>query len=101
MNADIEIRNVFHVKGRGAVAIGYLRQGAVRVGQQTQPLALGTGPHRILTLAAVEAMHAPNGASALGLVFRERPSLAELRLALTPGTVLQFEDTPGTGASTA
>jgi translation elongation factor EF-Tu-like GTPase len=98
MNADIEIRNVFHVKGRGAVAIGYLRQGTVRVGQQTRPLALGAGPHRVLTLAAVETVHAPDGgASALGLVFRERPSLEELRLALTPGTVLQFGDIMGTG----
>jgi translation elongation factor EF-Tu-like GTPase len=97
MNADIEIRNVFHVKGRGAVAIGYLRQGTVRVGQQTRPLALGAGPHRVLTLAAVETVHAPDGgASALGLVFRERPSLEELRSALTPGTVLQFGDTTGT-----
>jgi hypothetical protein len=100
MNADIEVRNVFHVKGRGAVAIGYLRRGTIRIGQRTQPLALGTGPHRILTLAAVQAMHAPDGgASAFGLVFQERPSLAELRLVLTPGTVLQFEDAPGIDAS--
>lgn len=72
MSADIEVRNVFNVKVRGAVAIGYLRHGTVRVGQQTRPLALG-------------------------LVFRERPSLDELRSALTPGTMLQFEDAPGTG----
>lgn len=102
MNADIEVRNVFNVRGRGAVAIGYLRQGTVRVGQQTRPLALGTGPRRVLTLAAVETVHAPDGgASALGLVFRERPSLEELRAALTPGTMLRFEDTVGTGAGTA
>ena len=100
MNADIEVRNVFHVKGRGAVAIGYLRQGTVRVGQRTQLLALGTGPHRMLTLAAVEAMRAPNGgASVFGLVFQERPSLAELRLAVAPGTVLHFEDVQGRDAS--
>jgi len=100
MNADIEVRNVFHVKGWGAVAIGYLRQGTVRVGQRTQLLALGTGPHRVLTLAAVEAMRAPDGgASVFGLIFQERPSLAELRLAVAPGTVLQFEDTQGIDAS--
>jgi len=102
MHADIEMRNVFTVKGRGAVAIGYLRQGTVRVGQQTRPLALGPGPHRVLTLAAVETVHAPDGgASALGLVFRERPSLEDLRSALTPGTVLRFEDTTGAGDGTA
>jgi translation elongation factor EF-Tu-like GTPase len=98
MNAEIEVRNVFNVKGRGAVAIGYLRQGTARVGQQTRPLALGAGPHRVLTLAAVEAVHASDGgANALGLVFRERPSLEELRAMLTPGTMLQFEEATGTG----
>jgi translation elongation factor EF-Tu-like GTPase len=102
MNAEIEVRNVFNVKGRGAVAIGYLRRGTVRVGQQTRPLALGAGPHRVLTLAAVEAVHAADGgAGAFGLVFRERPSLEELRSALTPGTVLRFEDAAGTGDGTA
>ncbi|MBA3658079.1 MAG: hypothetical protein H0W67_00595 [Gemmatimonadales bacterium] len=91
MDAGIEIRNVFNVKGRGAVAIGYLRYGVARPGQQTQPLALGTGPLRVLTLYAVETMHASaGGAGALGLVFRERPSLDEVRSALAPGTLLQF-----------
>jgi hypothetical protein len=58
-------------------------------------VAFGVGPDRVLTLAAVEAMHAPDGGGdALGLVFRERPSLADLRLALVPGTVIRFEDDP-------
>jgi hypothetical protein len=93
MSADIEVRNVFNMRGRGAVAIGYLRDGTVRVGQRTRPLALGAGPRRVLTLAAVETMRAPDGGpSALGLVFRERPSLEELRLALAPGMVIRFED---------
>ena len=93
MSGDIEVRNVFHVKGRGAVAIGYLRHGSVCAGQQTGPLALGPGPHRVLTLAAVEPVHAPDGgADALGLVFQERPSLDALRSALAAGTVLRFED---------
>lgn len=95
MSADIEVRSVFTMKGRGAVAIGYLRRGTVHVGQQTRSPALSMGPHRVLTLAAVETMHAPEGgANALGLVFRERPSLDDIRSALTPGTVLQFEDVP-------
>jgi translation elongation factor EF-Tu-like GTPase len=102
MDADIEVRNVFTVKGRGAVAIGYLRHGSVRVGQHTQPLALGAGPHRVLTLAAVETVHAADGgAGALGLVFRERPSLDEVRSALAPGTMLHFEDPAVTGEDTA
>ena len=97
MSADIEVRNVFDMRGRGAVAIGYLREGTIRVGQRTRPLALAAGPHRVLTLAAVEAVRSPDGgADALGLVFRERRSLQDLRLALAPGTVIRFEDDAGT-----
>ena len=98
MNAEIEVRNVFNVKGRGAIAIGYPRRGTVRVGQQTRPLALGVGALRVLTLAAVEAVRAPDGgADAVGLVFRERPSLEELRVVLTPGMMLRFEDPAAAG----
>lgn len=99
MHAEIEVRNVFHVKGRGAVAIGYPRRGTVRVGQRTEPLALGAGPPTVLTLSAVEAVRSPDGgAGALGLVFREGPSLEELRMVLRPGTILRLEEaTPGVG----
>jgi hypothetical protein len=80
MSADVEVRNVFDLTGRGAVAIGYLREGSIRAGQRTCPLALGAGQPRVLTLAAVEPVHSPDGgADALGLVFRERPSLQDLR----------------------
>jgi translation elongation factor EF-Tu-like GTPase len=100
--AEIEVRNVFHVKGRGAVAIGYLRQGAVRVGQQTHPLPVGAGPPRVLTLAAVEVVRSPEGgADAIGLVFVERPSLEDLRSALAPGTLIRFRDAAAAGGSSA
>jgi translation elongation factor EF-Tu-like GTPase len=93
MHADIEIRSVFTVKGRGAVAVGYLRGGTVRVGQRTPLPAPRAGAPRWLTLAAVEPVHSPDGGGdALGLVFRERPSIEELGAALTPGIVLRFED---------
>jgi hypothetical protein len=67
----------------------------VQVGQRTQPLTLGGKAGCVLTLAAVEAMQAPDGVRALGLVFRERPSFEDLRLVLPQGTMLQFEDPPG------
>lgn len=99
MTGEVEVRNVFHVKGRGAVAIGYLRRGTVRAGQRTGPLVLEEGKTRVLTLEAVETMHAADGGiDALGLVFRERPSLDGLRAALPPGTVLRLQDVPETGA---
>jgi hypothetical protein len=102
MGAEIEVRSLFSMRGRGAVAIGYLREGTVRVGQRTRPLAFGTGLECVLTLAAVEPVHAPDGgADALGLVFRERPSLEDLCRALVPGMVIRFEDDTDTGGGTA
>ena len=100
MSAAIEVRNVFPMKGRGAVVIGYLRRGTALIGQQTRVPAPGAGSHRVLTLAAVETVHSSDSSeSALGLVFRERPTLEEIGPALTPGTVLQFEDATVTHAS--
>lgn len=64
--------------------------------RRTRPLTLGAGQYRVLTLAAVEPVHSPDGgADAIGLVFRERPSLQDLRVALAPGTVIRFEDDAG------
>lgn len=84
---------MFTMKGRGAIVIGYLRRGTALIGQQTRVPAPGTGSNRVLTLAAVETVHAPDsGESALGLVFRERPTLEEIGSTLPPGTMLQFED---------
>jgi translation elongation factor EF-Tu-like GTPase len=93
MSADIEVRNVFTMKGRGAVVIGYLRRGSARIGQQTRVPAPGAGPQRVLTIAAVETVHSHDSSEgALGFVFRERPTIEEIGPALTPGTLLQFED---------
>lgn len=98
MSADVEVRSLFTMKGRGAAVIGYSRGGTVRVGQQARPPALSTGPYRVLTLEAVETVHAPDGGdNALGLVFRERPTLKDIASVLTPGTVLRFEDASAIG----
>lgn len=99
MGGEIEVRNIIHVKGRGGVAIGFVRQGKVRAGQQTRLPARDAAPSRVLTLAAVQPLHAREGeASALGLIFLEQWSLVELQSALVPGTRLHFEDAldPGT-----
>lgn len=102
MSAEIEVRNVFTIRGRGAVAIAYVRRGTVRVGQQTPALALGGTGDQTLTLAAVEALHAPGeGGDAIGVTFRERPSMEALQAALPPGTVLRLEEPGGTGDGTA
>jgi hypothetical protein len=107
LSAEVEVRSVFAVKGRGAVAIAYPCQGTVRVGQQARP----SGPVEarpatraldLLTLAAAEVVRSPDGgADAIGLVFHERPSLEDLRATLPPGTRLRFEDATGPGAAGA
>jgi len=75
------------------VVIGHLRRGTALIGQQTRMPSLGAGGPRVLTLAAVETMRSPDsGENALGLVFRERPTLEQIGPALSPGTILQFED---------
>ncbi len=98
VSGEIEVRSLFHMHGRGAIAIGYPRSGSARVGQQTQPLALVGAPPLVLTLEAIQPVRSPDGgADAVGLLFRERPSLDALRAVLTPGMLLRFEDGPGEG----
>jgi hypothetical protein len=107
LSAEVEVRSVFAVKGRGAVAIAYPRQGTVRIGQQARPIGplmaqQAGGMIEILTLAAAEVVRSPNGgADAIGLVFHERPSLEHLRAALPPGTRLRFDDAADPGAARA
>jgi hypothetical protein len=95
--AEVEVRSVFAVKGRGAVVIAYPRQGTVRVGQETQWPAQAGDAIAGLTVAAAEVVRSPDGgADAVGLVFHQRPPLEQLRLALPPGTRLRFQEAPDT-----
>jgi len=93
MEAEIEVRNIIHLIGRGPVLIGYVRSGTVRPGQWTTPLELGRSGTRRLELTAVEALSSMEaGGAAIGLVFRSPPSLAELQRALPSGTLLALEE---------
>jgi hypothetical protein len=98
IGARIEVRNAMSVVGRGAVLIGYLREGSARAGQVTRPLSLGPGPDRRLEVAVVQRLTSMEaGSDAVGLVFRNAPGLAELQRALPAGSMLSLEEPPEGG----
>lgn len=95
VGAEIEVRNVIAIAGRGAVLIGYLRQGLPQIGQLTTPLEFGQAEPRRLEVVAVEKLSSMEaGGRAIGLVFRHPPALQELQRAAPRGSALQLED-PG------
>lgn len=95
--AEIEIRNVMFIAGRGTVVVGHVRTGAVRIGQVTAPLALGDSMARRLEVSAVERLSSMEAkGQGVGIIFRDPPRLNELKLVLPPGSVLVFEEADGT-----
>jgi translation elongation factor EF-Tu-like GTPase len=93
VGAAIEVRNVIAITGRGAVLIGYVRGGTPRIGQLTAVLDLGRSGERRLEVIAVERLSSMEaGGGAIGLVFRNPPSVAELRLALPAGALLTLDE---------
>ena len=96
MSAQVEVRNGVTIAGRGAVLIGFVRSGIVRVGQQTPPLQFGELPERRLVIIAVQKLASGDASrSAVGLVFRDCPALKDLERTLPTGTLLALEDAPG------
>ncbi len=95
MSARLEVRNGVTIAGRGAVLIGFVQSGVARAGQRTPPLEFGDGPARRLEVVAVQKLASPDTSrSAVGLVFRNAPSLKALERALPGGTVLSLDDPP-------
>lgn len=93
VSAEIEVRNVINITGRGAVLIGYVRQGAPRIGQRTALLQVNAEAGRQLEVVAVEKLSSMEaGGQAIGLVFRRPPALEDLQRALPAGTRLMLED---------
>jgi translation elongation factor EF-Tu-like GTPase len=96
MGAEIEVRNVMFIAGRGTVVVGHVRTGTVRVGQVTEILALGEGIARRLEVSAVERLSSMEAkGQGVGIIFRDPPRLNELKLALPPGGVLVLEEMDG------
>jgi hypothetical protein len=92
---EIRVRNGITVGGRGAVLIAFVQSGVPRAGQQTPPLDFGDGRVRRLEIAVIQRLaSADAGRSAVGLVFRNAPSLSALERALPSGTVITLEDAP-------
>ena len=67
VGAEIEVRNVIAIIGRGAVLIGYVRGGTPRIGQSTAVLDLGRSGERRLEVSAVERLSSMEaGGTAIG-----------------------------------
>jgi len=93
MGAEIEVHNVITLGDRGAVLIGFIRSGTVRIGLVTVPLALGDASRRRLEVIAVERLSSMEpGGPPVGLVFRNPPQRDELRRRLPAGSVLLLEE---------
>ncbi len=91
--AQIEVSNVMFLAGRGAVIVGHVRAGAVRIGQLSAPLALGAKAAQRLEVSVIERLSSMDGgAQAVGIGFRNAPELHELKRCLPAGSMLVLED---------
>lgn len=98
MATEVEVRNAINIKGRGAVLIAFARGALPQVGQLTPPLVFGAAEGRRLEVIGLERLTAMEvGGVAIGLVFKQPPSVADFKRALPPGSKLVFEN-PGTPA---
>jgi translation elongation factor EF-Tu-like GTPase len=90
--AQIEVSNVLFLAGRGAVVVGHVRAGAVRVGQLSAPLALWAGAAQRLEVSVVENLSSMDrGGQAVGVAFRNAPDLNALKRSFPAGSMLALE----------
>ena len=95
MGAEVEVRNAINIAGRGTVLIGFVRSGAVRVGQVTAALVLGHAVARRLEVSTVERLSSMEKRGlAVGIAFRNPPHLDDLKRTLPAGSILVLEE-PG------
>ncbi|MBI3504201.1 MAG: hypothetical protein HY059_05120 [Proteobacteria bacterium] len=95
MDTEVEVRNVINLTGRGAVLVAFARGKLPTAGQLTPPLVFGGAAPRALEVRSVEKLTAMEvGGVAIGLVFKQPPSVADLKRALPPGGRLLLEDAP-------
>jgi translation elongation factor EF-Tu-like GTPase len=98
MGAEIEVRNVMFIAGRGTVVVGHIRTGTARIGQLTAPLELGDAAERRLEVSAVERLSSMEArGQGVGIVFRNPPYLDDLKRALPPGSILALNEPGGSG----
>lgn len=101
MGAEIEVRNVIFLAGRGTVVVGHVRTGTARTGQLTAPLVLGDAAGRRLEVSAVERLSSMEArGQGVGIVFRNPPHLDDLKHALPPDSILVLEEPGGSGGRT-
>ena len=100
--ARIEVGNAIYLAGRGAVIVGHVRAGAVRVGQLTAPLALGGAAAPRLEVSVVERLSSMDAhGQAVGIAFRNSPDLNDLKHRFPAGSILVLEEPGEAGARSA
>ena len=101
IGAQIEVSNVMFLAGRGAVIVGHVREGTVRIGQRTAPLALGAAVKRHLEVSVIERLSSMDArGQAVGIAFRNAPDLNDLKRRFPAGSTLLLEEPDETGART-
>lgn len=97
--AQVEVSNAMFLGGRGAVIVGHVRAGSVRVGQLSAPLALGGKAAQRLEVSSVERLTSMDRrGQAVGIAFRNAPGLDALKRCLPAGSMLVLVE-PGEAGS--
>ncbi|MBE0626798.1 MAG: hypothetical protein IH606_18520 [Burkholderiales bacterium] len=97
--AQIEVSNVMFLAGRGAVIVGHVREGTVRIGQLSAPLAPGAAAAQRLEVSVIEHLSSMDrGGQAVGIAFRIAPDLNELKRRYPAGSLLVLEEPGAAGA---
>lgn len=100
--AQIEVSNAIYLAGRGAVIVGHVRAGTVRIGQVTAPLVLGDAAAQRLEVSVVERLSSMDTRGpAVGIAFRNSPDLNDLKRSLPAGSMLVLEEPAEAGARSA
>ena len=97
--ARIEVSNAIYLAGRGAVIVGHVRAGTVRIGQVTAPLVLGDAGAQRLEVSVVERLSSMDArGQAVGIAFRNSPDLNDLKRKFPAGSTLVLEESGEAGA---
>ncbi len=97
--AQIEVSNAIYLAGRGAVIVGHVRSGSVRIGLVTGPLVLGDAAAQRLEVSVVERLSSMDAlGQAVGIAFRRSPDLDDLKRRFPAGSMLVLEEPGEAGA---
>lgn len=88
--ASIEIEDVVEIPGRGAGIAATIAHGALNVGMETEPLAIGEVARRLHVSTVDFLEHVVNHRSLAVLFFKEMPTRDELARAMPVRTMVSL-----------